>query len=444
MLSIFRAQGPFAHRNVRLFAFFTVLYNARAYYPIFTILLLDLGLSREAFLTLNAVWAATILLLEVPSGALADLIGRRRLLIASAIMMVLEMALLLLAPQNGGALLIVMVLANRLLSGASEAAASGADQAIAYDTLKKENQSSLWDETLAAVMSLRSLCFFVAMILGALLYDPSLFSTLFPSLASVESSFTLRLPLALVFLQGLVCLSLALRMKDPELSIATSERERLTTKQAFRQTFTATRWLIVTPAAILVIVGGMLADSFARTFATLASDYYRILSLPEWSFGFIGALIGVIGIFVPKFAAKLNKKFSPRTHLLIIISWAFLALAVLGQCWPYYGIIPAILTVSVLSWTNFLVSTELNRLASSEHRATILSVKGLAFNLSYGTVSLSFAGAIALAEGKWFGEEQAFQAVLRWQPLALLLGLAGFFFFSKKLVDHSPHEEEQT
>lgn len=56
------------------------MFNCRFYYPIFTILFLDFGLSVAQFAVLNAVWAATIVMAEVPSGALADVVGRRRLL----------------------------------------------------------------------------------------------------------------------------------------------------------------------------------------------------------------------------------------------------------------------------------------------------------------------------------------------------------------------------
>ena len=58
--------------TARLFSWFRVLFNARFYYPIFTILFLDLGLSLGEFAALNVVWAVTIVLLEGPSGALAD------------------------------------------------------------------------------------------------------------------------------------------------------------------------------------------------------------------------------------------------------------------------------------------------------------------------------------------------------------------------------------
>jgi MFS family permease len=67
-----------ADRNVGLFVAFRVLFNARFYYPVFMVMFLDYGITVEEFALLNAIWAAAIVLLEVPSGALADLIGRRR------------------------------------------------------------------------------------------------------------------------------------------------------------------------------------------------------------------------------------------------------------------------------------------------------------------------------------------------------------------------------
>lgn len=433
MREILSKTGSFRHNNVRFYAWFTIFYNARAYYPIFAILFLDLGLSREEFLTFNAIWAATIFLLEVPSGALADTIGRKKLLVASGVMMILEMALLLFAPQNGGWVLLMMVFANRLLSGASEASASGADQALAYDTLQKKGEEDQWDHVLATVMTFRSAAFFTAMILGSLLYDPSLLSKVIPPLANLDKSLTLRLPLALVFLQGFACLILALRMQD----IEEHDAERPSLRKALQTTLSAGKWVFTTPLALMVVIGGVLADSFTRNFATLTSSYFRFIQIPEWLFGFLGAGFAVVGIFTPKIAKKLSQKFTPRTHILIIITWACGALLLLGQAWPYWGIIPAVFTMAVLSWTDFLCSRELNRIAESSQRATILSVKGLIFNLGYGLASLSFAGAVAGFQTKGQNEEQAFQSTLMWQPTALIALIIIFAFWSRRIPQPS-------
>ncbi len=427
MREIFSGSGPFRHNNVRLYAWFTILYNARAYYPIFAILFLDLGLSREEFLTLNAVWAAAIFLLEVPSGALADTIGRKKLIIAAAVMMILEMALLVFAPQNGGWVLLLMVFANRLLSGASEASASGADQALAYDTLQEQGEEDQWDDVLSTVMTFRSAAFFTAMILGSLLYDPSILAKVVPPLANLDENLTLRLPLVLVLLQGIACLVLALRMKD----IEDEEAERPSMRRAFKTTLSAGKWVFTTPLALMVVLGGVLADSFTRNFATLTSDYFRFIQIPEWLFGFLGAGFAVVGIFTPKIAKALSQKFTPRVHLLIIVTWATGALLLLGQAWPYWGIIPAIMTMAVLSWTDFLCSRELNKLADSSQRATILSVKGLIFNLGYGLASLGFAGAVAGFQNAGRSEDEAFQATLLWQPAVLALLIIVFALWSR-------------
>ena len=157
--------------NPRRWVLFTTFYNARAYYPVLAILFLDLGLKLDEFVLLNLVWAAAIFLFEVPSGALADTIGRKKLLVAAAALMVVEMACLLLAPRNGGALLFGLCLMNRVCSGISEACASGADEALAYDSLPEEGRADAWDRLLASAMRWQSAGFVIAMVLGGFLYD---------------------------------------------------------------------------------------------------------------------------------------------------------------------------------------------------------------------------------------------------------------------------------
>ena len=93
-------------RNPMRYVWFTTLYNARAYYPILAILFIDLGLTLDQYVLLNFVWAASIFLFEVPSGALADTLGRKNLLVAASILMIAEMSCLLFAPKDGGWLLV--------------------------------------------------------------------------------------------------------------------------------------------------------------------------------------------------------------------------------------------------------------------------------------------------------------------------------------------------
>ena len=392
VLSLFRREGAFAHRNPRLFVWFAMLYNARAYYPVLAILFTDLGLTLDQYMVLNAVWAAAIFLLEVPSGALADTVGRKRLLVFSSLLMVLEMGVLLAAPKDGGWWLFALCLLNRLLSGTSEAAASGADEAIAYDALPEEGRAAAWDEVMATAMRLRAAGFLVAMTLGGLMYDPSWWNHWMPGFAiPVETAH--RLPVAMVFLQAVACVFLTIRMKETH---APDPRGRADAcRSALRLTLRTARRAFSTPVIALVLLGGVLVDAFARNVATLVSVYYREVGIPEWSFGFVGAAIAVVNWFVPGIAARVNRRFGTFGALALGGVGACIALFSMVPAWPWVGLLPVMLVMSLLGYTGFTVGRHLHAQASAEERATLLSVKGLVFNLGFGAASLGFSAVLA-------------------------------------------------
>ena len=423
MSSVLNRTGPFAHRNPRLYVLFTTLYNARAYYPVLAIFFTDLGLSLERFVFLNLMWALAIFTLEVPSGAMADTIGRKKLLVFASCVMVAEMGILLVAPKDGGTLLFALCILNRLLSGTSEAAASGADEAIAYDALPEQGREAAWDDVMSAAMRWRSVGFFVAMILGGLLYDPAWLARIG---ISIPVEIAHRLPVAVVFVQALACVVITLRLEEtPHAAGGTAQRCR----SAFRLTLQTARMAFTTRSIAVVIVGGLLIDSVARNFATITSEYYRLIHIPEWSFGLLGALSGVLGFFVPSIARRLNARLSPLGVLGIAAVLSILSLGLLAPAWPWFGLLPAMLLMTMLGLVGFTVSRHLHASADSSQRATLLSVRGLAFNLGYGSFSLGFSMLLA-AMRKTAGDD-AFRAALLWQLPFVAVVIALFFLWAR-------------
>ena len=418
MASLLRASGPFSNNNVRWYSWFTIAFNARFYYPILAILFLDLGLSLSQFVTLNAIWAVTIFLAEVPSGALADIIGRRKLLIAAAALMILEMGVLLLAPKDAGLWIFAFCAVNRILSGLAEAAASGADEALAYDSL--DNPSD-WDDVLDVTMRWKSVAMVIAMITGALAYDAGHIG-LNPDVAH-------RLPIVFCLLQAIAAFVISLKFQE----IQTGDR-KAGFKEVFQQTWIAARWVFTTKAAILIVIGGLLIDGVTRNFATINSEYYRLIELPTFTFGFIAAGTAMAGIFIPRLSKHLVRTFSPLINLSLTAGWSLLCLAGLAQTWNYWGVLPAIGTMAGLFHLGFLISRYLNDLASSRQRATVLSVKGLLFNIGYGTASLLFAATVAYQKDLLGGNDNvALTTTLELQPLVFAVAFAGFVIVAKLL-----------
>jgi hypothetical protein len=158
---------------------------------------------------------------------------------------------------------------------------------------------------------------------------------------------------------------------------------------------TTARWVFANPKTLVVIVVGVAVDSIVRNFATINSSYYRLIDLPEWTYGFLGALFGVMGFIIPGIAKRLNEQCSLFVNLLLIMGFTLVGLMALIPLWPIYGLIPAILVFSVIFFLGFTVSRVLHEEAESSRRATVLSVKGLVFNLGYGLFSLGFSLLLA-------------------------------------------------
>jgi hypothetical protein len=232
------------------------------------------------------------------------------------------------------------------------------------------------------------------MILGGVLYDPTAINRLLPENLQISVEIARRLPVALVFCQALVCLAITLRMVEPSTARPTCGVAE-SCRSALRSTFQATAWLLTHRRAFAVILVGVAIDCVIRNFATINSSYYRLIELPEWSFGLIGASLGVLGWFIPAIAKHLNQRLGTLACLAIAAAAAVVGLGALIPAWPRFGVIPAMLVMSTLGFLSFTISRALHREADSSRRATILSVKGLAFNLGYGLFSLTFSRVLA-------------------------------------------------
>ena len=390
--------SPFAIKNVRLFIYFRLFFNARFYYPVFTVLFLDFGLSIEQFALLNVAWAVTIVLLEVPSGALADTVGRKNLLVAAGALMVIEMSLLCFAPQGNPDVLFVIFLANRILSGAAEAAASGADEALAYDSLQKESAVADWAIVLERQMRVQAAGFIFAMSLGAVVYDPDLVQKIFDWMdisVHVTQEVTLRFPVMLTLVMAVLTLLTTLRMQEVTSGdvgparTAESTWKRVT--KAFEMTLQAGRWIMATPFALVIILIGLIFDSCLRMAVTLVSQYYRLIEIPEAFFGLIGSAIAAIGLFIPRWARTMAGRYPPTINLAVMTGLALGGLVGMALFIPLFGIIPVVLISAAMYMLRYFQSHYLNRITAAAQRATVLSFKGLSMNLAYGLLGIFYS-----------------------------------------------------
>jgi MFS family permease len=438
--------SPYSLPNVRRFIAFRLFFNSRFYYPVFTILFLDFGLSLDQFALLNSIWAATIVVMEVPSGALADIVGRKRLLVFSAFLMILEMVLICLLPIGKSPWLFPVFALNRVLSGIAEASASGADEALAFDSLVSADLKDQWGRVLEMLMRVQAIGFIIAMSIGAAVYDPHLMqqvADLIHLKIHLTQSVSLRFPLYLTLGMAILTFWITMGMHETD-HFNQDNRQTTSIKTAFKLSFSAGGWVLRTPFALTIILAGLIFDSIARMVITLSSQYYRLIDLPEATFGLIGSLVAALGLFVPRLARGLSQKHSPFVNFGITAAVAFSGLFGMTFFLPIIGLIPALVLFGGMQLTSFFVSHYLNQITDSSQRATVLSIKGLSYNLAYGLIGILYSLLVSNLQSDIAAnltsisavqlQQDVFMAAMQWFPWTFMATLLIFMLYGRWLL----------
>jgi MFS family permease len=378
---------PSLHRNLPLFIAFRVLFHARFYYPIIGVLFLDLGLTLEQYALLNVIWAIVIIVLEIPSGALADVIGRKRVVVLAAALMVAEMAVLAFAPR--GAWMFWLLVLNRILSGAAEACASGADEALAYDSLPEDDRKATWPRVLESLMRWKSGGFFIAMISGAALFDQNLMTTLLGWTGWTPSAGeTVRWPVYATLVTSIACLFVALSFREPPTHVPAG---RHAAGRAWQNVIEGAVHVFTSRKILFLMLAALIIDSFVRIFLTFASNYYRLIELPPFVNGMLGSGLALLGLAVAPLAKRMVAQRGVVANYFVVAGLVLVGLSGTAMAWTYWGAWVVVPLGVAMSMLQFFTSNYLNQWTESHVRATVLSFRGVAFNLGYAVAGILFA-----------------------------------------------------
>ena len=412
-------------RNVRCFLIFRTSYFARFYYPVFTLLYLDYGLTLSQFAMLNVVWAATIVLAEVPSGAFADTLGRKRLVVLSSLVMFVEIAMIAFVPTGNPTFVFIVFLINRVLSGLAMALASGADEALAYDTLKEQGKEELWPRVLQIQLRLSSSVGIVVTLLGAAMYDVNFMALVYHFLGLAEPETTqdiMRIPVYATLLVALIAIYAAMSMREAKRVIPSNENKLASTIASMKLTLNTAKWVLSTPYVLFILLYYSLFEHTSRMFLTMNSQYYRAIDIPIIYFGFIGAGISLLQIILAGQSRRLAESMAPKTFILVMGMATMATYYWISMGWSIYGVIPALILIFIIMTMNIFISYHLNKKTESHNRATVLSFKGLMFNLGYGLIGMLYAYYYKLLSQNYTEEQIE-------QHIDFIASLSSFFYY---------------
>jgi MFS family permease len=348
------------------------------------------GMTIQMVVYTEIIFAVTIVLLEIPTGIMADKWGRKKMLLLSALLGCTEFLLLLYATAFWHFALVVF------LAGISRSAASGSENALLYDSLKLQGQEATFEKQLGRLNA----CGFLSAILAAL--SGSMLANRF----GLELNYWISLGSALIAL----CFSIWLvepdiagirpgASADGDCSHRAAEAEPTDNCSpaagdipiSFKQYAAASlRFFRSDPGVCAVVLSGMVTGSAMGYIEEFWQLYASRLGLPVVYFGMLSAAIMLLQLPGNLLAHVLLRRFSYRT--LIVGSTAIFTagFTCIAGSRDTIGL-AAMLTICLCSGLMVPLTTGyLHHRTESSMRATIASFQSLGENLVHMLAGLGF------------------------------------------------------
>jgi hypothetical protein len=262
------------------------------------------------------------------------------------------------------------------------------------------------------------------MLVGAALFDADFLRQFF-SVFGIQGAVgdTTRWPVFATLFTAFLALGVTLFMKEPPAEGTRSATGEHSIRLVLANIMLGARHVFTVRRVTLLLVAALLLDSFVRLFLTFASNYYRLITLPEVWNGILGAAVALLGFAVAPLARRMVGAQGAVRNFAILFVLVFLGLVGLSAAIPIYGVWVLLPLGVAMSGLQFFTSYYLNQWTDSAMRATVLSFRGVAFNLAYGAVGIAFAGLTAnlRSHSPEASETAIFGMSLQWLPSSFLL-----------------------
>ncbi|MBI2636560.1 MFS transporter [Candidatus Peregrinibacteria bacterium] len=333
--------------------------------PIIFLIWQSRGLDLQHIMMLQAGFALTILVLEIPTGYLADRWGRKKTLITGCCFGV--MGYVVYATGTG----FLQFLLAEITVGVGASLLSGTVEAVTYDTLlelgKERTYRKISGNQAFLEFNTESVSSLIGGFVATIGLTLPLWMTIAPMAAAVLVACTLHEPI----------------------------RHKTFDERHWRAIWNTTTHTLLRHKGLrsITLLHGLIS-TMTLTFFWFFQPYQKLVGVPLVLFGITHAVIVAAGACAAKSVSSLEKRVDDRLLLMAI------ALAVVG-CYLVLSLPPAMwgllaFLISRIAWGFLgpLTADMMNRMTTSDVRATVLSVRSFPGRVLFACTS-PFVGALA-------------------------------------------------
>ncbi|MAS35859.1 MAG: hypothetical protein CL610_17755 [Anaerolineaceae bacterium] len=360
-----------ALNNATKIALLTFFSNLYFYNHIGTLYFQSRGLNLLQVSSVTSIIVASVFLAEVPTGVLADRIGRKGSVIMALLLQTLGEVLFLFAESYAAFVMIAII------AGVGFAFASGATEALVYDSLPPgTDREAGMKRAMGNVGSAYYLAFFTAPLVGGLLVTELTLSKYL-------------LVIALTACSVLVALLIALTLDEPPGDAAQSREHPLTILRA------GLGDLIRRPVLRHILLLTVFTSTFHGVLVSLYQPYFVEAGLSPFLIGAGLSAGGLLAAVAQRYIYRLPQLVGNRAGLVMAVLLPGIGYILLGLA---TGMLPVfllfVLTHAALDLKKPLLSAYQNQHLDSQTRATALSLINMLASIYVAVMSLVY-GALA-------------------------------------------------
>lgn len=315
----------------------------------------QIGLTFQQFLMIEAIFAATLVVMEVPSGWISDLWTRKMTLAVGALLT--SSGFFLLSTVDS----LYEAIFCEIMVGMGVSLASGTVTALLYDDLLEHGRVSEFRRLEGKRHGFGFYVLAVSSLAGGLLYE---LNPYLPVLVSAAG-----------YLIGVPC---ALLIKEPPRVKKAVERNPFyDAVQVMKYALRGHPEVAAIIFFVAILFGGTLAGQWTQ------QPYYMAMGLPEAWFGVFVATAYLIGGLGGQLGHLLEKRLRPM-HILIGLWWVAILCWCISAAFMWYHAFFLLMISNIAYGVGAPVMQDaLNKRVDSARRATVLSVASLMIRITF-------------------------------------------------------------
>ncbi len=337
-----------AQRNVWLYFIFQIGIFHLFWGPILILYINQVaGMSLTEIYLMESLCIAGLMILEVPSGALADLIGRRKVIIIGSWLMLVETFFFAFAWCP------LMIWTGNILWVLGYSLISGADEALFIDSLKVLKQ----DHNRRAL-------------LGKINYYRYLVTAVTSLIAGSLAEIDLRLPMRLdIITQLAVCLT-AYCLVEPPLK----QQAGYNLKQHQLKIYHGIKQVVSSSSLIWLICFSVLLSIVSKIWFFSYNPYFELVGLDLVNFGLIFCVLNLVAAIFGRLSDRLSKLLGDLGSITLLLSCLAFPLLIMGS-WANRATAGLVIVQNVVrGYQAPFVKHIFHDYVESDHRATVSSM----------------------------------------------------------------------